>query len=185
MTYDLLLFLHILAAVVLVGGSLVGPLLGQSMKRAASVAALRAHVGMAASIAKASGPAAAVVLLAGVGMVVMEWSFGTGWIAVSLLLFALAGGLIMAIVQPALDRLGAAVDDAPDGPPTSGMRALTHDPKVNGAHNLLFAIDVAIVALMTTKPALAASIGVAVAAVLAGAGVTLAERRRRAPAPAV
>lgn len=65
------------------------------------------------------------------------------------------------------------------------MRALTHDPKSNGAHNVLLTVDVAIVALMTTKPALAASIGVAVAAILTGVGATLAERRRGAPAPAV
>lgn len=182
--YDVLLFVHILAAVVLVGGSLIGPLLTRRMKRASSVASLQAYAGVGAAISKVAGPSAAVVLLAGVGMVVMRWSFGTGWIAVSLLLFALSGGLTAALADPVLKRLVAAADDAPDGPVPSELEVLTHDTKLNGAHNMLLTVDIAIVALMTTKPPLAASIGLAMAAVLCGAAITLAERHRAIPAAA-
>lgn len=182
--YDLLLFAHILAAIVLVGGSLIGPLLTRRMKHAASVGSLRAHAGVAAAISKVAGPSAVIVLLAGVGMVMMQWSFGTGWIAVSLLLFALSGGLTTALAEPALKRLIAAADDIPDGPVPPEVAVLTHDQKLHGAHTMLLTVDVAIVALMSTKPPLGASISVAVAAVLCGAGITLAERRRALPAPA-
>lgn len=187
--YVVLLFVHILAAVVLVGGSLVSPLLSRRMTGAPSVATLRAHAGVAAAISRVVGPSAAIVLAAGIGMWVMKWPLATGWIAVSLVLFTISGVLAGGVADPVLRRLVAAADAADDGPLTADLHALTHDPRLNGAHSLLLTMDIAIVALMTMKPALAPSMGLAVAAVLAGAvlaGAVLivGERRHTVAAPA-
>ena len=182
--YELMLLVHILGAVVVVGGSLVGPLLMRRLRAASSVASLRAVAGIAQALSKFAGPSAGVVLVAGVVMVVLNWSFGDGWILVSLALFAVSGVLAAAVAEPVLKRVVALAETTPDGPVTPEMRAAVHDQKLAGAYNTLVAVDIAIVALMTMKPGLAASVGLGVAAIAVGVGFSLAERGRSAAATA-
>ena len=182
--YELMLFAHILGAVVLVGGSLIGPLLMRRLRHASSVASLRSVAGIMHALSKAAGPSAGMVLVAGIVMVIEDWSFGDGWIAVSLALFALSGVLALAVADPVLKRLVNLADGAADGPVPPDVQVLVHDPKLAGVHNVLFAVDIAIVALMTLKPGLGVSIGVAIIALAAGAGLAFAERDRTAPAAA-
>lgn len=182
--YELMLLAHILGAVVVVGGSLVGPLLMRRLRAASSVASLRAVAGVAQALSKLAGPSAGVVLVAGVVMVVLDWSFGDGWILVSLALFAVSGVLAVAVAEPVLKRVVALAETTPDGPVTPEIRAAVHDQKLAGAHNTLVAVDIAIVALMTLKPGLAASVGIGVAAIAVGVGFSFAERGRSAAATA-
>ena len=182
--YELMLLAHILGAVVVVGGSLLGPLLMRRLRAASSVASLRAVAGVAQALSKAGGPSAGVVLVAGSVMVIMDWSFGDGWILVSLMLFAVSGVLAVAVAEPVLKRVVALAETTPDGPVTPEIRAAVHDPRLAGAHNVLLAVDIAIVALMTLKPGLGASVGLGLAAIAVGVGLTLAERGRATTATA-
>ena len=182
--YNVLLFAHILGAVVLVGGSLMGPLVMRRLRTATSVASLRTVAGIVHAVSKASGPSAGLVLIAGVGMVLSNWSFGDGWIAVSLSLFVLSGVLAMAVADPVLKRLVTLAEETPEGPVTPELRELVHDPKMSAAHNVLLTVDVVIVALMTLKPGLAVSAAMALAAIAAGVALTVAERGRATPAAA-
>jgi uncharacterized membrane protein len=169
---------------VLVGGTMATVPLLAALKRADTVAAVRERGRFLFHIGKASGPAAGIVFIAGVGMTIMEWSFADAWILVALVIFVLMGGLAGLVLDPHAKRVVEAADAAPEGPVPTGLAELIHERRANMAHAFFLPLDVTIVALMVLKPALAGSLSLAGVAVVLGAATALREQRGVAPAPA-
>jgi uncharacterized membrane protein len=182
--YKVLLLAHILGAIVLVGGTMAQVPLLSALKRADTVAAVRERAAFLFHIGKASGPAAGIVFIAGVGMTIMEWSFVDGWILVALVIFVLMGGLAGLVLDPHAKRVVEAAGAAPDGPVPADLADLIHERRANVAHAFFLPLDVTIVALMVLKPALAGSLSLAGVAFVLGAAAALREQRGVAPAPA-
>lgn len=183
--YHVLLFVHIAAAIVLVGGSLAADLVGHLARKAATVESLRGLVNVNATLAKFINAAAPVVLLAGIYLAFAGSHWSSGWVPVSLALFLLAGAIAFSVIDPGVKKMVAALSDVPDGPvgPAVGMEMGRIAAPVAFAGSTMVGIDMAILFLMTNKPGYTGA--GAVAAVGIGFGLTLAMRgRRHASSPA-
>lgn len=175
--YSVLVFFHVVGAIVLVGGSLFAPLLGAAVRRTTSVTSLREWAAYLQRLSVVSGPAALVTFGTGLYLAFAGDWWGSGWLDVSLGLFVIAAILALGVIDPAMRRLLAAATDATDGPVDATLDVKRRDPRAAIAEWMLLGTDVAIVFLMTNKPGFAGA-GVA-AAVGLGLGAVLGLRERR------
>lgn len=176
--YGFALFVHVTAAIVLVGWSAAAHLTVALIPRAGTVDGIRSHVRWLAAMARTSGPLAGVVLLAGLYLTFAGDWWGRGWPVVSLVLFAVAGTLASTVVDPAVRRLAQRADDLPDGPVTPAVLAVLADPMLTRVTWLLAGADLAIVFLMTNKPGWTVSLVAAALGLTAGAALGERDLRR-------
>jgi uncharacterized membrane protein len=147
--YQLLLFVHVLSAVIWVGGAFAIQALAFLVSRSDDPMELP-RLGRNLEIigSRVFMPAAIVLFVAGVLMTIQHWSFGNTWIAVSVFLFvlsALAGALYLG---PRTKR-AAALFDA-EGPSSAEARRLIGRLFVVSRLELVsFAV---IIGLMVFKP---------------------------------
>lgn len=175
---QIVLFIHVVAAIALVGGSFSAQVSALLLSRATTVDAGRAHVTWMATFVRVAGPLAGVVLLAGLYLTFSMELWARGWPVVSLVLFTMGGIAAPTIIDPGVRRLAERLDALPPGPIGPAAIARVLDARLTIAGWLLAGADVAIVALMTTKPGWAVSIAVGVAGLGLGALIGTARHRR-------
>jgi hypothetical protein len=178
----LVLFVHLLGAVVLLASSLYGPLTRAAIRCADSLAALRSWLGFARDCARANPLAALVVLLTGVYLGRGRWS--EGWLVVSLVVFMADTVIAVAVVEATGKRLGKLAATAGEGPVGEAIDRLRSSLAWDLGADALLASDVAVLYLMLQQPGLGASVAAVVLANAAALAYRLL-RRRRAPVPAL
>lgn len=183
--YGFALFIHVVLAITLVGGSAFAHVTVVLARRARTVDGLRAHVGWLHALGKASGPLAMGVLVAGVYLAFAGDLWGSGWPVVSLVLFALAGATAMGVIDPRVTTYRDLLEEEPDGPIAPQLQASLGDRTLTMAAWTLTGIDLAIVFLMTNKPGWGGSLAVAAVGVALGAALGMREVQRAAAPPSV
>lgn len=173
------LWLHIVAAILLVGGSAWSHVAVTRLRRSRTVDEARAHAATVHTFVRASLPLAVTTLGAGAYLATVGSYWTSPWLVTSLVLFAAVGALSGSQVDPAITALMAVLEGAAPGPLSGEALAGAHArgltvPAVFGG------IDLAIVFLMSNKPGLPVS----VLAALGGVAVGLLLARREA-SPAV
>ncbi len=169
--YSVVVFIHVIGAIVLVGSTILSPLLGAGLRRATTVDGLRGSARVMKGVNDLAGVAAPLVLVAGLYLAFAGDWWGSGWVEVSLALFAFAAVMAIGVIDPSVKRLVGAADAAPDGPVTAELVALRDARKVAVAESFLLPGDIAIVFLMITKPGFVGSL--VTLAVAAATGLTL------------
>lgn len=159
--YDWLLFLHITAAAVLIGGSLVAaPLARAALQRAHTMSELRTWVSFYRTVT-VSDPLSAVALL-GTGIYLASagswWS--APWVVVAVVLWVVDGTMAGAVVKPVLDRLQAATDGAGTEPVSVDADRLRWSRRWTVGSDIVLANDVAVLFLMVVKPGYVRSVSV-------------------------
>lgn len=180
--YGFVLFVHIVFAILLVGGTAWLHVATHLIGRSRTVDGVRSHVAYISAVSKASMPIAMVTLAAGLYMAFAGSHWGAGWPAVSLILFAIAGVSAGAVIDPAVARIKATIDEMPDGPMTPAVGAALADPRLTFFAALLTGADLAIVFLMTNKPGWTGSTAVALIGLALGAAMGMRENRQAAAA---
>lgn len=183
--YHVLLFAHIIGAVILVGVGFVSPLIMGGARRSQTVSGFRDWVGVMQKISKTAGMSAGVVFLSGLYMGLSQHSFTAGWLAVSLVLFVINGSLAGGVLDKHLARVIEATGDAADGPVPVEAQELAHSPRMHGVEALMLGNDFAIVFLMTNKPGWAGALVTAAAGLAIAGGIIARARTRRDRTPAV
>jgi uncharacterized membrane protein len=147
--YQLLLYVHIVSAVIWVGGAVYAQLLAIRVSRSndpTELPRLGRHFEWIGT--RVFVPAGIVVFLAGAAMTVQRWSFSQGWIAaaVGLWLLSALGGAVY--LGPRAKRAAELFDV--EGPASVAGRRLTERLFIVSRLELLsFAI---VIALMVFKP---------------------------------
>ena len=183
--YGLVLFVHVVFAILLVGGSAGAHLTSALALRARTVDGVRSHVAWSYAFIKASGPIAATVLLAGLFMAFRGGLWGSGWPVVSLALFALGGAGAFRVMEPKIAGMRDRLASMPDGPATDEVRAGLQDRTLVTVSWVLEGADLAIIYLMTNKPGWSGALLVAAIGLALGAVVGLRESRHAAPSGGV
>jgi hypothetical protein len=171
--YDVVLFLHITAAVLTFGLAAVMHVTMVRMRSATEVRQLRDQM----PLLKGAGPLFPVgaLLLFGLGAALIQMSdkgdgirWGDGWIIaaiVGLVAMEAVGGGVVARREKALHE---AVEAAPDGPVPAQVMALVQDKGIWYGSHFATAEALGIVLLMTAKPSGVTSVVVLVVAALVG-----------------
>lgn len=184
--YNVMLFLHIGAAIGLIGVTLMGYPVSSFAHRAGTVSALRPLVGLLSVIGRTAPIMAVLTLLPALYLAFSGDWWGDGWVMVSLVLFVVAGGIAGAVIDPRVKALAAATAEAPEGAVPTQLRALLGDRVMHIGERVLTSVDVAILFLMTNKPGYSGALALAIVAVVVGAvwGVATSRGHEAAPAAA-
>ena len=147
--YQVALYVHIICAVIWVGGALYAQLLSIRVSRSDDPMELVRlgrnieYIGMRVFM-----PAATLLFIAGVIMTIQAWSFGQVWVAVSVALWILSAALGALYLGPRTKRVSALFDA--EGPESvAGRQLISQMFFVSRLELLSFAV---IIALMVFKP---------------------------------
>lgn len=172
--YSSVVFLHALAAIVLMGGSLHFALTRSAIRSAGTVEELRGWLAFDRR-ASATHPAAALVLLTtGIYLGAQGW-WTEPWFLVAVAVFLFDALYAARRARLAAEALAGAAAGAAPGPVPEPLHRLRWSCSLDVPHDLLLASDLAMLFVMFAKPGLVASC----AALLVANGVLTAMRRRR------
>ena len=147
--YQLFLYVHIVCAVVWVGGAVYAQLLGFRVARSpdpSELPHLARHIEYLGT--RVFLPAAVLLFVAGAAMTVQAWSFGQTWIAISVALWVLSAVVGAVYLGPRVKRAGELFEA--EGPTSQEGRELINRLFLVSRLELVgFAL---IIALMTFKP---------------------------------
>jgi uncharacterized membrane protein len=147
--YQLLLYVHIVSAIVWVGGSFYVQLLAIRVSRSddpAEIPRLARHVEALGN--RAFVPAAALLFLSGLAMTSQAWGFGQTWIVVSIALWVLSAVAGAVYLAPRAKRAARLFET--EGPASvAGLALIRRMFLVSRLELLSFAV---VVALMVFKP---------------------------------
>lgn len=182
--YGTALWLHIVFAILLVGGTAWLHVAISLAKRSGTVETARAHIAYIAAVGKLTPPAAVLTLLPALYLAFAGDWWGAGWPIVALGLFLVAGATAGGFIDPTVKAIKAAADEAPDGPLTAELRAALVNPKLTMMTWVLAGIDLSIVFLMTNKPGYLGSIAAGLIGIAGGAAIAVRENRHAVAPPA-
>ena len=147
--YQLLLFIHIICAVIWVGGAAYAQLLAFRVSRSpdpSDLPKLARHIEYLGT--RVFLPAALLLFIAGAVMTLQAWSFGQAWIAVSVALWVLSAVVGAVYLGPRVKRAAELFET--EGPTSQAGRDLINRLFLVSRLELIwFAL---IIALMTFKP---------------------------------
>jgi hypothetical protein len=151
------LFLHVLAAIGLVGGGTVQVLAGVRLRSASTTRELAAWAGFTRNAGLLIAAAALLSLLTGGHLAGAVWGGDGGGFANPFITLGVVGLLLLAPIGPMiggakLRRLIAAADDAGDGPAPAALVEDARDPAIWGPVHSLVGVGIGLVALMVYKP---------------------------------
>jgi hypothetical protein len=151
------LFLHVLAAIGLVGGGLVQVLAGVRVRRATTGRELATWSGFARSAGLLIVVSAVLSLMTGGHLAGAVWGGDAGGFANPFITLGVVGLLLLAPVGPMvggarLRRLAEAGQELGEAPATGQLRADAAAPGLWGPVHSLVGVGVGLVALMVYKP---------------------------------
>ena len=183
----LVLFVHVISAALLVGGSMLAlPAVVAAARRVPTVQELRTCFAIARPLGPVAQWAGLVLLASGIYLASAGhyWSFP--WVQAAAALWVVNAMLAARVHKPAVGRLAAAAFAAPDGPVDARLDALRRSGRWTLGANVLLANNAAILFQMTVKPGLAGAVlAVVVAHAAVLLGQLLAGARKAASQPVV
>jgi len=158
-TDSLVLFAHILAAMVLVGSSLFAPLVLRAVRSAGSVAELRGWLDLGRRSSSGNPLAAMVLLGTGIWLGRIGW-WTQAWFWVAVGSWLVNSTLAAAVVRRAATAVAIAAGRAGDGPVGAEVDRLRRSRAWILAEAMIGANDVAMLYVMIDKPALGPSLAI-------------------------
>jgi hypothetical protein len=179
--YSVLIFAHVVGAVVLFAALGIEVVSFRRLRRARTADQARTWMGPLGEAGRLGPVAMATILIAGVWMMALRWG-PEPWILTALVGLIVMAVLGAALTRRAMGRLGAALTREPDQLPAPFI-ALVGGPLAVSIW-LRVAIAVGILGLMTVKPNALGSLAIMGAAVLVGIGAAIGLSRRKMPSSA-
>jgi hypothetical protein len=120
-----------------------------------------------------------LIVATGIAMAKANNYIWSSWVEVATASFILLAPVGPLIINPRLHSIGKEAHSQADGPLPTSLRGRIHDPVLALAMRCSVAVLVGLVFLMTTKPALMASVVVMLTVVVIGAASSLHFRKTR------
>jgi hypothetical protein len=174
--YSSVVFVHALAATILMGSSLSFVFTRRAIRSAATVQELRGWLGFARTSAAANPVAALALLATGVYLGSQGW-WTEPWFFVALAIFFFDVLYAVRRAHAVGAELGQAAGDAPAGAVPEALDRLRWSTGLDTPHDALLASDLAVLFIMFVKPGL---VGCVAAIGVAAVVVSIARVRRRA-----
>jgi uncharacterized membrane protein len=171
--YPLMVFVHVVSAIILSAGTLLSLFSQIALRRAERVEQARSILGLLAISEPVVGLAIVLTPVVGIIMTLNTWGWQTGWINValgSMLFLLLPVGAFTGIRR---GKIAKAVEQMLDGPLPASIHQQIHAPLHGTTGNLMVTLVLGMEFLMTTKPALDGSLIAMAVSVLLGVAVSL------------
>ena len=178
--YELIVLVHMAAAVALLSGSVMAsPGVRRAIQHARTTQEMRAYLGIGRPLLRLEPVSAVVVLASGVYLTNVANFWTQGWVQVAVAFWVVNSAVAAALVKPAIDRLASQASTSTDGPVGQDLDALRSSRRWSLGGDVLMANDAAMLYLMAMKPGLIGSLVVVVVAnfVVAAAGARSHVRR--------
>src|SRR5262249_14999093 len=151
--HALVLFVHILSAVVLLGSGLWLPTLRDSIRRAPDLKSMREPLSVLARVSRANPVAALAILVTGLWMGSAGW-FGSAWLPVALVVYVVSAVLAVGVVERGGKAMGKLAAMSGEGPVPAALDAMRWSPRWELAGNGLLMMGPLQLFLMICKPEL-------------------------------
>lgn len=181
-TYTGILFLHIAAAVLLLGTSIVGePVVRAAARRADRAGEVSTFLSIGHRMTTISPPAALLVLISGVYLTTVGRNWTLGWIQVSVALWLINSFVAAVVVKSATQQVSEEADAAPEAPVGPGLDRLRWAGGWTWGGDLLAVNDAVMLYVMVIKPTLAGSVTTLILAWMLVAVIRIALGLHRPP----
>ena len=152
-TYNIVVFVHVVSAVVLVGGGLLAtPAVNSGIRRARTVTELRRWLGIGKPLDRIAPLSSMALLASGIYLAsVGEW-WGTPWVRLAGALWIVNATLASVAVKPSMDRLSRAAQATDNEEISPQMEALKDSRRLTVTPDVMLANDMGVLFLMVTKP---------------------------------
>jgi hypothetical protein len=146
-------FVHVVSAVVLVGGGLLAtPTIHGAIRRASTVADLRRWLVLGKPLGRINLVSSLTLLASGIYLSsVGEW-WGAAWVQVAVALWLVNATLARAVMQPSMARLAQAAFAAEGEEISPELDGLRGSPRLAVTSEVMLANDVGVLFLMVAKP---------------------------------
>ena len=166
------LFFHILGVTALFGGIVVMQQAGMRLRAAGTWSEARPWLGMLAGTRVMFGVGSVLLLLTGLYMTTVQWTFMTPWVTVGIVTLVVLAVMGPVVVGPAFARIGRA-GAGQEGTIAPEIRRRIASPALWGMVFGMNGAAVAMIWLMTNKPGWTGAIAIpvvlaAIAAILGG-----------------
>jgi hypothetical protein len=162
--YDLVLFVHVAAAVALLGGSVIAsPAVRAAIRRARTIEEMRAYLSIGHPLLMLEPISALVILATGVYLTNISAYWNEGWVQVPAALWLVNAAFAGALVKPAIRRIADQAAAASDDLVGHELDTLRWSRRWSFGGDMLMANDAVALYLMSMKPALAESLLIVVA----------------------
>jgi uncharacterized membrane protein len=164
--HSVLVFVHVMSAMILSGSALISLFSLLALRRAERTEQARSILELVALSELFAGIALILTPTVGLIMTINTWGWQYGWINValgSMILLLLPMGAVTGIRRRALAKL---LKEMPDELLPKSVKQRIHDPVLGTAIYMMISLLFGIVFLMTTKPALEGSLSAIVASLI-------------------
>jgi uncharacterized membrane protein len=151
--YTFVVFVHVVAAVVLVGGGILAtPTVHRAIGRASTISDLRRWLTIGRPLGRINPLSSLVLLASGIYLASMgEW-WGAEWVHVAVGLWLVNATLAIAAVKPAMAQLAIGTASAHSEEIPVDLDRLRSSPKLLVTSDVMLANDLGVLLLMVTKP---------------------------------
>lgn len=151
--YSIVLSLHIAAATVLVGGSiLVAPTVRRWIRDASTVSGIRHWLAATKPLAAADPISALVLLATGVYLASIGHWWRLGWVQIALVMWFVNSGIARKFVGPAMGRVAELASSAETEEIGADLETARNSRALTLARDVMLANDLGILFLMSSKP---------------------------------
>ena len=178
--YEVMVFVHVAAAVALLSGSVVAsPAVRGGVRRAGATQEIRAYLALGGPLLILEPASAVVVLASGIYLTSVAEFWAQGWVQSAVAFWGVNAVVAGLVVKPAIGQIAAAAATAADGPVDQHLDTLRTSSRWSVGGDVLMANDVAMLYVMTMKPELAGSLLAVAGTMMAIAGVRVITRGLR------
>ena len=178
--YELIVFVHVAAAVALLSGSVVAsPGVRGSVRRAGTTQEIRAYLALGGPLLILEPASAVVVLASGIYLTSVAEFWAQGWVQSAVAFWSVNAVVAGVVVKPAIGAVAAAAATAADGPVDQHLDTLRRSSRWSVGGDVLMANDLAMLYVMTMKPELAGSLLAVAGTMMAIAAVRVVTRGLR------
>jgi uncharacterized membrane protein len=153
-SYDLVVFVHVVAAVVLVGGGLLAtPTVNAAIRQAPTIPELRRWLTVGKPLGRVNPISSVTLLATGIYLASIGDWWGAPWVQVAVGLWVANSVLASTLLKPSMGAIARLAIDAEGEQIGPQLDAARRSPRLAVTEDVMLASDLGVLFLMVVKPA--------------------------------
>ena len=152
-SYEIVVFVHVVSAVVLVGGGILAtPTVNAALLRAPTISDLRRWLSVGRPLGRINPISSLTLLASGIYLAsVGEW-WGASWVQIAVGLWLVNALLAITFLKPSMGEIAHLAFDAEGEEIVPALETARRSPRLTVTSNVMLASDLGVLFLMVVKP---------------------------------